>query len=86
MHVVDLELGRCSVTTNVTTDHPCRDETVRRAGLPPLDPPADRRTRGGGDGHLPGRLEILAGQALATAWGLLIGVAIVGVLEGRRHG
>lgn len=82
MNEQTLQLGRYdSLSQSVTTDHPCSDWVVGRAGLPPPPAPPTRPGGGGGDEHLPGRLQTLIANALVIAGALLTASAIVGMLE-----
>lgn len=76
-----LQLGRYDpLSQSLTTDHPCRDSIVGRAGFPPPPAPPPAGGGGGGDDHLPGRLEVLLVKALTTAAALLLASAIADVL------
>ena len=82
-----LQLGRYDpLSSTVTTDHPCRDWVVGRAGFPPPPEPPSRRGGGGGDDHLPGRLALIVAQATVMAGAGLLGVVLAAALEraGRR--
>jgi hypothetical protein len=81
-----LELGRYDpLSSSLTTDHPCDDRVVGRAGFPPPPAPPAERTRGGGDGHLPGRLEVVLQRCLLVSFTLLLSVTIVTLAEEARE-
>jgi len=71
-HGQELEVGRISpISTNVTVDH------VDAGWRPPPISPPGSRPRGGGDDHLPSRLQSALQTAGATALGLLLALSIV---------
>lgn len=81
-----LEIGRLAPErTDVTTDHPCRDDVVGRAGFPPANTPPRFPRRGDDDDHLPGRLELALQSACIYLGSVLLAAAIVRALEARRR-
>lgn len=81
---LQLQIGRYDpLCQSVTTDHPCQDWMVGRAGLPPSPPPPGGRDGGGGD--LPGRWQLLLAQGSMLMSALLLALGIVGWLSELRE-
>jgi hypothetical protein len=77
----ELVRGRTQIlTTNVTTDH-----ATSGPSFPPPGPPPARGPRGGGDDHLPGRLQILLARGITLTGVLLAATAIAGALWELTH-